>query len=100
MLAGEFVLLSVSDDDDGDDVGALTAQVGDFDVLVAFTSKEAAGVFVDAMSELFGDEEGVDGIFVEGGVLLQHLPGGHGLLIDPESENASLIDPALAADLR
>ena len=57
ILDGEFVLLSISEgeDDDEEDVGALTAEVGDFDVLVAFTSEKNAGVFVRETEDLFDD---------------------------------------------
>ncbi len=101
ILAGEFVLLSVSSDEDDDEesVGALTAEIGDFEVIVAFTTEENAGAFVREMGELFEDEEGVDGVVVEGDALLEYLPEGFGLLLNPEIEDAAVIDPALAAEI-
>ena len=101
ILANEFVLISISDgeDDDEENVGALTAEIGDFDVLVAFTSEQNAGAFVGEMDDLFEDEEGVDGVVVEGDALLEYLPDGFGLLLNPETDNASVVDPALAAEI-
>jgi hypothetical protein len=101
ILANEFVLISISDgeDDDDENVGALTAEIGDFDVLVAFTSEENAGVFVGEMGELFEEEEGVDGVVVDGEALLEYLPDGFGLLLNPEVEDASIVDPTLAAEI-
>jgi hypothetical protein len=101
ILANEFVLISVSEgeDDDEENVGALTAEIGEFDVLVAFTSEQNAGVFVGEMGELFEDEEGVDGVVVDGEALLEYLPDGFGLLLNPEVEDASIVDPTLAAEV-
>lgn len=101
ILANEFVLISVSDGDDDDDenVGALTAEIGEFDVLVVFTTEENAGTFVREMDDLFGDEEGVDGVIVEGESMLEYLPEGYGILLNPEVEEASVIDPELAAEV-
>lgn len=100
ILASEFVLLSVSEDEeDEENVGALTAEIGDFEVLVAFTSEQNAGVFVREMGDLFEDEEGVDGVVVEGEALLEYLPEGFGLLLNPEVEDASVMDPALVTEI-
>ncbi len=41
----------------------------------------------------------VDGVTVEGAMLLEGLPEGFGLLLDPESEIASIIDPSLADEV-
>ncbi len=100
MLAREFVMISISgDEDDNDSVGALTAELGDFEVLVVFTSEQNAGVFVREMGELFENEEEVDGVVVEGDAVLEYLPEGFGMLLNPEIESASLIDPMLAAEI-
>ena len=100
MLAREFVMISISgDEDDNDSVGALKAELGDFEVLVVFTSEQNAGVFVREMGELFENEEEVDGVVVEGDAVLEYLPEGFGMLLNPEIESASLIDPMLAAEI-
>jgi len=101
ILASEFVLLSTSKAEDNEDenVGALTAEIGDFEVLVAFTSEENAGAFVQEMGELFGEDESVDGILVEGAAMLEYLPEGYGLLLDPELENSSIMDPRVTAEI-
>ena len=101
ILAREFVMISVSgnEDDDDNSVGALTAELGDFEVLVVFTSEQNAGVFVREMSDLFENEEEVDGVVVDGDAVLEYLPEGYGILLDPEIEDVSLIDPTLAAEI-
>ncbi|MDE0863765.1 MAG: hypothetical protein OSA98_08255 [Rubripirellula sp.] len=101
ILASEFVLLSTSQSEDSEDenIGALTAEIEDFEVLVAFTSEENAKNFVQEMGELFAEDESVDGILVEGAAMLEYLPEGYGLLLDPELENASIMDPRMTADI-
>ena len=100
ILAREFVMISISgEEDDDDNVGALTAEMGDFDVLVVFTSEQNAGVFVREMGELFENEEEVDGVVVEGNAMLEYLPEGFGILLNPEIESACVIEPALAAEI-
>ena len=100
VLAREFVMISISgENDDEDNVGALTAEMGDFDVLVVFTSEQNAGVFVREMGELFENEEEVDGVVVEGNAMLEYLPEGFGILLNPEIESACVIEPALAAEI-
>ena len=66
---------------------------------MAFTTKESAVAFVTDQPDLFGDEESVDGVTVEGSMLLESLPEKFGLLLDPESEIASIIDPSLADEV-
>jgi hypothetical protein len=100
ILGAEFVLLSVADEDSQEEnVGALTAELEDFDVLVAFSSEKNAGDFVNEMSELFEDDEEVEGVVVEGDAMLEYLPEGFGLLIDPETEAACIVEPTLASEL-
>ena len=100
ILAREFVLISISgDDDEEESVGALTAELGDFDVLVVFTSEQNAGVFVREMGELFENEEEVDGVVVEGEAMLEYLPDDYGILLNPEIESACVIEPTLAAEI-
>lgn len=99
--SSEFIVISIAESDQQDEaVGALTAEVGDFEVLVAFTTEEHAGEFVRAQGELFDDGEDVDGVVVEGSALLDHLPQGFGLLVDPETDVAALIEPSLAEEIK
>jgi hypothetical protein len=95
----DFFVISISEGDDDEEVAAMTAEIGEFEALVAFTSEKSAGTFVTERGDLFGDEEGVDGVMVEGAMLLEHLPEGFGLLFDPENEEASIIDPSLAQEV-
>lgn len=100
LLGHEFVLISVSDGtDDEENVGALTAELEGFDVLVAFTSESRAGEFVGEMDELFEDNEEVEGVVVEGDAMLEYLPEGYGILVDPEADGACVIEPTLASEV-
>ena len=97
----EFILVDVSDEEseDDSDVGALTASIDDFDVLVVFTSEEAAGQFVEAMPEMFEDQDDITGHVVEGEALLEYLPDNFGLLVNPESDEAQVVDPVFVKEV-
>lgn len=99
ILKREFVLLSTSknEDDEDENVGALTAEIDQFEVLVAFTSESNAEVFVREMGDLFSEDESVDGVVVEGQAMLDYLPEGYGLLIDPELDQTSVMDPQMTS---
>ncbi|MDA8744669.1 SseB family protein [Rubripirellula amarantea] len=100
MAKAEFVLISMSDgneDEDDDGGGALTAEIDGHEALVIFTSEELAGQFVNEQEDLFEDTEEVEGLVVEGEALLEYLPEGFGMLIDPEFESSEMIEPELAA---
>ena len=102
LSSGEFILLSTtkSEQEDDGNVGAVTAEVGDMEVLVVFTSEETAGQFVHDSGDLFDEDEEVDGVVVEGGALLEYLPEGFGILLDPEGDEALIIEPGIIAELR
>jgi hypothetical protein len=93
LIASEFILIRVTDeDDDEENFGALTADVDDVEVLVAFTSEKTASDFIAHMGEeLFNEGEEIDGFVVDGETLLDYLPDDFGVLIDPEQEHSSVI---------
>ena len=101
MAGAEYVLISMSDgtEDEEDGSGALTAEIDGDDALVVFTSEALAGEFVKEQEDLFEDSEEVEGLVVEGEALLEYLPEGFGMLIDPEVEESAMIDPALATEV-
>ncbi len=101
ILASEFILLSTSnaDENEGENVGALTAELEDVEVLIAFTSEENAKAFVEEMDDLFAEDESVDGILVNGSTMLEYMPEGYGLLLDPELEPCSLMNPDVTASI-
>ncbi|GAA4459288.1 MULTISPECIES: SseB family protein [Novipirellula] len=103
LLGLDFVLINIDDEDEGDgdeeSMGALTAEIEDADVLVAFSSEENAGLFVGEMGDLFSEEDEVQGFVVDGETLLEFLPEGFGLLINPETEYKQIIDPELATEI-
>ena len=98
----EFVLIKVSDSEQEEDdhLGALTANVEDFDVLVVFTNEQFATDFVGKMGELFEEDEEIEGFFVDGDAILEYLPEEFGLLINPEHEPTAVMQPSLLAQIR
>lgn len=105
ILLGEFILISIHDeedenDDDDDSVGALTADLDGEEVLVVFTADEHAASFVNGMTDMFEESEEVQGFMVDGESLLEYLPKNFGMLVNPETEEAQIIVPSLATDLR
>jgi hypothetical protein len=100
IVQRQFVLVSVGDDqEDGDGMGALTAEIDHHDVMVAFTSETLAGEFVAGMTDLFGQEDEVQGFIVDGESLLEYLPSAYGLLLNPETSAIGLIDAALIGEV-
>jgi len=100
ITSKQFVLISIADHEEDDEaMGAITAEVDGMDVLVAFTSETLAGEFVDKMSELFADEDQVQGFIVNGDALLDYLPEQYGLLLNPECDQTALIEPTLAQQI-
>ncbi len=103
LASGEFILINVQspeDEDDEDAIGALTAELEDQEVLVVFSSEEHAGIFVTAQSDMFDEDEEVQGFMVEGDLLMDYLPEEFGLLLNPESDDVQLIPADLADELR
>ncbi len=101
IVGMEFILINVQeeDDDEEDGMGALTADVDDQPVLVAFTSEKHAEQFVTAMAEIFEGSDEVQGFVVEGDALLEYLPEEYGILFDPETADAQFVDTAFAKGL-
>ncbi|TWU45197.1 hypothetical protein Q31b_03680 [Novipirellula aureliae] len=100
LLELQFVLINIEDDEeDEESMGALTAEINEEEVLVAFTSEENAGIFVEEMSDLFTELDEVQGFVVDGETLLDYLPEDFGLLLDPETEDALTIDAALVGEI-
>ena len=102
MVGGEFVLLSTTrgEEDEQQNMGAITAEIGDIEVLVVFSTEQSAGHFVHESGDLFEEDEEVDGIVVEGDALLDYLPEGFGILLDPESDEAIVVEPSFIAAVR
>jgi hypothetical protein len=101
FLNQQFILISIveeEEEDEDDQVGALTAEINDFDVLVVFTSEETAEHFVQSMGDMFEDQE-VSGSIFEGETLLEYLPENFGLLIDAESKDSRVVDPLLVSEV-
>lgn len=101
MQQAEFIMIRVGDEEEEDgSLGALTADVEDFDVLVTFTNEENGSNFISTMADIFESGEEVEGFFVDGNMLLENLPDEFGLLIDPENESTAIIDPTLIKEVR
>jgi excinuclease UvrABC helicase subunit UvrB len=91
--------MSDGSEEDEEGSGALTAEIDGEDALVVFTNETLAGQFVKEQEDLFEDSEEVEGLVVDGEALLEYLPEGFGMLIDPEVEESAMIEPELAAQV-
>ena len=88
----QFTLVSLSYDEDS--LSAMILETEEFPALVAFMSSEHAEEFVDSIADQIEGEE-VDLFEVSGEDLLTPLAKEFGLLINPESDDAVMIEPAL-----
>lgn len=102
ILDQEFVLINVrtgEEEDEEDAVGVLTAEIEGEDVWVAFSSEPLAGEFVEAMPDMFEQNEEIEGYVVDGDALLEYIPEDVGLLLDPESDNTFVLPKNLLNDI-
>lgn len=92
--AAEFVLLTMSDEEDDDEEGAnvFSTDLDGMELLVAFTNEDAAGDFVRSMEEIYEEGDEIEGYVLDGDALLQYMPPEHGLYLNPESDDALVID--------
>ena len=90
----EFVLLTVSDEEDDDEEGAnvFSTDVDGMDLLVAFTNEQAAGDFVRSMEEIYEEGDEIEGYVLDGDALLDYMPPEHGVFLNPESDDSLVID--------
>ncbi len=88
----QFTLVSLSNDEES--LSAMILETEEFPALVAFLSSEHAEQFVDSISDQIEGEE-VDLFEVAGEDLLAPLSSEFGLLINPESDDAVMIEPKL-----
>jgi hypothetical protein len=88
----QFTLVSLSNDEDS--LSAMILETEEFPALVAFMSSDHAEEFVDSIADQIEGEE-VDLFEVSGEDLLTPLAKEFGLLINPESDDAVMIEPAL-----
>lgn len=88
----QFTLVSLSNDEES--LSAMILETDEFPALVAFLSSEHAEQFVDSISDQIEGEE-VDLFEVAGEDLLEPLSSEFGLLINPESDDAVMIEPKL-----
>ena len=92
-IRGEhFTLVSLSNDEES--LSAMILETEEFPALVAFLNSEHAEQFVDSISDQIEGEE-VDLFEVAGEDLLVPLSSEFGLLINPESDDAVMIEPTL-----
>ncbi|WP_197455847.1 SseB family protein [Stieleria neptunia] len=95
--SAEFVLLTMSDEEDDDEEGAsvFSTDLDGMDLLVAFTNEQAAGDFVHSMEEMYEEGDEIEGYVLDGDALLQYMPPEHGLYLNPESDESLVIDQEL-----
>ncbi|MCD0460999.1 SseB family protein [Roseiconus lacunae] len=101
MAQAEFVLLAVADDeDDSEEDGAanvFSTEVDGMDLLVAFTSDEAARNFIDLRRDQYEEDEEIGGYILGGETLLEYMPPEHGLYLNPDTESPMVVDHELLA---
>ena len=97
MQKMDFTLFQVEGESDADEYEAMTAEVDDNPVLVAFTSEEHAGQFAGAMPDLFDQDQDAPGFVIAGKELMAGLPAEFGVLFNPESDESCLLPSELAA---
>ncbi len=95
-----FTVIEVSEASDGGGKAALTAEVDDFQVLVAFTSKDHAGRFAGATPELLDVDGSMSAFDVTGSALLTYLPEDCGVLLNPESDDCVVLPPSLIEQIK
>lgn len=100
MEQAEFVLLTVNSDETGEDEDedgphVMSKEVDGMELVVAFTNDQAAGDFVHSASDLYQNDEDVQGYVLDGDALLQYMPPEYGLLLNPESDPSMIIDGEL-----
>ncbi|MGI8980624.1 MAG: hypothetical protein ACR2FY_15455 [Pirellulaceae bacterium] len=102
MLAQDFTLVEEYDDEVlEENVGAMILEVDGFPALVAFTSEECAGNFVDTTPDLVGSSGTMPGFVVGGDSVFEYLPEGYGLILNPETEvECHVLPPDLAAQIK
>jgi len=88
----QFTLVSLSNDEEA--LSAMILETEEFPALVAFLSSEHAEQFVDSIADQIEGEE-VDLFEVSGEDLLTPLSTEFGLFINPESDDAIMIEPKL-----
>ena len=75
-------------------MSALVVETEEFPAVVAFMSSEDAQRFVDSIADQI-EGESVNLFEVDGDALLQPMSEDFGLLINPESDDAIMIEPRL-----
>ncbi|WP_158222576.1 SseB family protein [Rhodopirellula sp. MGV] len=97
----EFVLLAVTDEDeeDADDGAAnvFSTEVDGMDLLVAFTSDDAARNFIELRKDQYKDEDEIGGYILGGETLLEYMPPDHGLYLNPDTDSPLVVDIDLLA---
>ncbi|MCE3017003.1 MAG: hypothetical protein ACK56W_02190 [Pirellula sp.] len=93
----QFTLVALAEDAESEEEGVLSALVvetEEFPAVVAFMSSEDAQRFVDSIADQI-EGETVNLFEVDGDALLQPMSEDFGLLINPESDDAIMIEPSL-----
>ena len=98
--AHEFTLIELLDQTDEEGTAALTAEVEDYLVLVAFTSNEHVDTFAEKVPDLFDKEGSIPGFNLNGFEMLTFLPEDFGILFNPESEDCFVMNPATVVEMK
>lgn len=93
-----FTLVALAAEEGEEDaLAALVVETEEFPAVVAFMDTESASQFVDSIADQI-EGDSVDLFEVDGDALLRPMSEEFGLIINPESEEAIMIDPELLHD--
>ena len=93
-----FTLVALAAEEGEEDaLAALVVETEEFPAVVAFLDTDSASQFVDSISDQI-EGDSVDLFEVDGDALLRPMSEEFGLIINPESEEAIMIDPDLLHD--
>lgn len=93
----ELWLINATDDEE--EIAPLCADVDGYETVVCFLSLEDSQRFAEENPSLLDNDDELPLFAVHGQDLLENLPDEMGLVINPESEDAIMLDHGCAADL-
>lgn len=85
---------------DTEEFQPLIAEVEDMDAVVAFTSQEFLQQFVSSSTEFVQPDGSVNAFAVDGPGVFAQLQGDIGILLNPETNNALLLDEECVAEIQ
>jgi DNA-directed RNA polymerase subunit RPC12/RpoP len=97
FLKRDLTLVKAPDDSGDGGASALTAEIDETPMVVAFTAEEPIRAFAEAVPDLLDADGTLPAFGVSGADFLSNLPDGFGVLLNPESDDSTVIPPDLIA---